>query len=67
MLELAHQLYPTTESEDLHDWMNVDSDDKGYQLLSDEDSIHVSHRDEAIQKDDEEESEETEHAPSSGD
>ena len=67
VMELAHQLDPNFEEEDLHDWMNVDSDDKGYQLLSDEDIIqNVTQTDEAIQEDQEDESEEIEGVPSSG-
>ena len=60
-MKLAHQLDPSIENEDLTDWMNRDSDDKGYYLLSDEDIVrNVTQTDETIQEDEEDESAEIE-------
>ena len=65
-MELARQLDPNFENEDLQDWMNVDKDDKGYQLVSDEDIIqNLTQTDEATQEDEEDESEEIDRVPSS--
>ena len=39
VLQLAQQLDSNLETEDVNIWINVDSGDKGYQLLSDEDIV----------------------------
>ena len=39
VLQLAQQLDSNLETEDVNTWINVDSGDKGYELLSDEDIV----------------------------
>ena len=69
MLHLAQELDSNLETEDVITWINVDSSDGGYQLLSDEDIIkQVTQGDgtEATEEDDEDENEEIINVPSSG-
>ena len=55
--DLVRQLDSNLPEEDI-EWMNGDSDDQGYQLLSDKDIIqHVTQQDETTEEDDEDGSE----------
>ena len=65
--DLAHQLDSGLQDEDIREWMDGDSDDHGYQLLTDEDIIqHISQSDKTTKEDEEESSEESHNIPSCG-
>ena len=52
--DLARQLHSDLHNEDIREWMAGDSDDQGYQLLSDDDIIqHVTQQHEITEEDDE--------------
>ena len=57
--DLACQLDSNLQDEDIREWMNGDSDDQGYQLLSDDDIIqHVTQQDKTTKEDEEDDCEE---------
>ena len=57
--DLARQLDSNLQDEVIREWMNRDSDDQGYQLLSDDDIIqHVTQQDETTKEDEEDDCEE---------
>ena len=66
--DLAIQLDGNIQSEDVIEWMHGDSDDPGYQLLSDDDFVQLVTNPNQIVEDesDEDESEEYQNIPSSG-
>lgn len=65
--ELACQLDASLQDEDISEWMNVDSDDQGYQLLSDDGIVQLVTQPDTTEEDDEEdESEERHDIPSCG-
>ena len=58
--DLARQLDSNLQDEDIREWMNGDSDDLGYQLLSDYDIIqHVTQQNELTKEDEEDDCEES--------
>ena len=59
--DLVRQLDSNLQDEDIREWMNGgDSDDLGYQLLSDDDIIqHVTQQDEPAKEDEEDDCEES--------
>ena len=58
--DLARQLDSNLQDEDIREWMNGDSDDLGYQLLSDDDIIQlVTQQDEPTKEDEEDDCEVT--------
>ena len=62
VLKLAHQ---HREERDVHDWLKVDNNDEGYQLLSDDDIVkQITQTDE--EEDEEDEVKDVEDVPSSG-
>ena len=66
--ELAHQLDPSLQDEEIASWIYEDSDDQGYQLLTDDDIVqHVTQQEEVNDEKDEDESEESHNIPSCGD
>ena len=70
VLQLAQQLDSNLETEDVNTWINVDSGDKGYQLLSDEDivkQVTQTNDKEDTEEDDGDEIEEIKDTPCSGD
>ena len=70
VLQLAQQLDSNLETEDVNTWINVDSGDKGYELLSDEDivkQVTQTNDKEDTEEDDGDEIEEIKDIPCSGD
>lgn len=65
VLELAHQLDSNLEDEDVCDWMNIDSGDQGYQLLTDEEIVQQVTQTNEIAEEEEDEQCENEDVPSS--
>jgi hypothetical protein len=69
VLELAHQLDPSVENQDIDDWMDVDCNDEGHQMLSDEDIITCvtqTEQDTEENDDNEPEDEEIQKVPKAG-
>ena len=69
VLKLAHQLDPSVENQDIDDWMDVDCNDEGYQMLSDEDIITCvtqTEQDTEENDDNEPEDEEIQNVPKAG-
>lgn len=68
MLSLAQQLDSNLQAEDVETWLNVDRNDQGYELLSDEDIVkQVTEGDDPeVTEDDDDESKEVRNVPSSG-
>ena len=66
--DLAIQLNGNIQSEDVIEWMHGDSDDPGYQLLSDDDFVQlITNPNHTVEDEsDEDESEEYQNIPSSG-
>ena len=65
--DLARQLDSGLQEEDIMEWMDGNSDDQGYQLLSDDDIIRqVTQSDEATEEDEEDINEEALNIPGSG-
>lgn len=70
VLQLAQQLDSNLETEDVNTWINVDSGDKGYELLTDEDivkQVTQTNDREDTEEDDGDEIEEVKDIPCSGD
>ena len=66
VLKLAQQLDSSLQHEDVNAWVNVDSNDQGYQLLSDEDIIKQVTQTNNAEVTEEEDEDESEDVPSSG-
>ena len=66
VLKLAQQLDSSLQHEDVNAWVNVDSNDQGYQLLSDEDIIKQVTQTNDAEVTEEEDEDESEDVPSSG-
>ena len=66
VLELAHQLDSNLKDKDVCDWMNIDSGDQGYQLLTDEEIVQQVTQTNEITEEEEDEQCENEDVPSSG-
>ena len=65
VLELVYLLDSNLEDEDVRDWMNMDSGDQKFQLLSDEETVqHVTQTNETTEEE-EDEQYESEDVPSS--
>ena len=68
VLQLAQQLDSNIQLEDVNEWVNVKSNDQGYQLLSDEDIVRKVSQTDNTEVTEEESGDESEdvHVPSSG-
>ena len=65
--QLLHQVDATLSNDDVSEWLHFDSDDPGYQLLSDADIIQQVTQEEADNEDsDEDDSSPTESIPTNG-